>query len=147
MHSFILCPPQGMPDFLSTISATPRILSLARIYALKCWKQYDHFVAEARSLTVSNIIPLMQIFGYFFSRRESRFQNLLPARGCGFFLEDNISVTACMWQSELLLSVCLANKDLIESPLKSVGRILLPQIRHWIAPTRSLNITYVLNAF
>lgn len=44
-----------------------------------------------------------------------------------FYLEHNSSVTVYMQQAEPLSIVYLANKVLIKSPLKAVGRILLPQ--------------------
>lgn len=43
-----------------------------------------------------------------------------------FYLEHNTSVTVYMRWAKLLSIVYLANKDLIESPSKAVGRILLP---------------------
>lgn len=123
MWGFTLCPSQGMPGFLSTIPATPRILSLARTYAQKCWKQYDHFVVEVRSLTASNIYSSYADIWVNFP--PDQIPESVASKKLWIFLKHNTSLTVYMWQYELSSSVCLANKDLIKSPLKSVGRILL----------------------
>lgn len=110
-----------MAGFLTT---APGISSSASIHAQKLWKQRDRFVAEdKRSLTVSNITSLTDIGVHF---PPEQVPESVTGKNLWFYLERNTSVIVYMRQTQPVSIVYLANKDLIKSPLKAAGRILLP---------------------